>query len=516
MKRFIIILVFALLFLPAALIMHSHFTPEPRPQDHCPLLLMNTLNIWNQSNPIHYYYSPVQTHTKPGDKGVTDYKRLEDAKGNNYYVSHPPFVFMLSWGLTRMIHLKVTYSFFQWTGLVLLLIASFFISAMAGIYVHRKNKIKEKYSFQLSLSTLTSFLVYALMPVMLYMHTFSFFSELLGQFFWAALLILILRFYDSANKRLLPAIGLCAFFLIYSDWTGILYIVPIFIAFFKFRKKNEIKKLFLSVLLGSVAALLFSIAQYSAIAGMKPFFHALLLRYSERSGIFGESYSAQGIHLFSVDSWLYFFRNLHSALLGFGYIILFLCFLSLLMYRQRIIKIKLSADLKIILLLTIIPVLLRVILLFNASATHKLYLSGIAVPIATIAGIAAYNLQSINQYKRAISFLLIVLFAFGSFISVSVFNDTYAKSYSCDNTKDAAGFIRKEAHFEEVIFIKNESACPLPLPYLTWACDRNMMPVKDSIQAKKILTEMKKDSAVLFILQDNPAKNIVQHIICKP
>ena len=145
--------------------------------------------------------------------------------------------------------------------------------------------------------------------------------------------------------------------------------------------------------------------------------------------------------------------------------------------------------------------------LFNASATHKLYMSGIAIPAALIAGIAVYHLQSVNLHKRAVSFLLIVLFSFGSIFSVSVFRDVYASSYSCDSAKDAAVFIRKEAHFEEVIFIKNESDCPLPLPYLTWACDRNMMPTADSAQAKKILTEMKKDSAVLFILQNNPVKN---------
>jgi hypothetical protein len=43
-----------------------------------------------------------------------------------------------------------------------------------------------------------------------------------------------------------------------------------------------------------------------------------------------------------------------------------------------------------------------------------------------------------------------------------------------------------------------------------------MMPAKDSLQAKKILSQLKKDSAAFFILQDNPAKNTVYHITRNP
>jgi len=303
----LLVLGFWLLFQYTSPVVHHHNTAH--------IFMLNTLEIWDEESPATYHFAPVQTW--PGaEKHNHYYKRLEDAKGNNYYISHPPAAFLLNYGIIKMFGLPVNQSSLQYILIFLFLTGALFLAWIAR-YSIPHNEIRF-----VRLAMLAAMAIYILNPVNLYAHSQHNFSEIWGQFFLITSLAAWVHYLRSDRvvwSRIL--LMMSVFLLAATDWMGITFCAALLLVYIRQMRKPHIRSGFLYVMVAAVAALMITGIQYSSIAGNEAFVRALGIRFLERSGYFGATYTDMGYHVLNPETWLLFLQQIHQFLSGPGYLI---------------------------------------------------------------------------------------------------------------------------------------------------------------------------------------------------
>ncbi len=478
-KTFVFLLI---LFLISVFIRLPFLTNKVECFDNQYINTLTSLENWKQNGLSVYYFSPVQTYNNPGDKFITYYKRLEDKKGNNYYVSFPPFTFLFAHFFLKTFNIYPTKLPLQIINLFLHLLSAFFIYLIICNLYNKNFK-------SLFLPAIIAYTVYVFMPVMLYIHTSVYFPEMFGQVIWITGIFFTLKLFKNINyistKNFL-LIGSILFFMIYTEWIGVFCAFTIALICFLKRKKNiKYIILFRTVIISSVLSLLLIFVQYSSINGIENMIHSLALRFLERSGLFAAKYSDMGINIYSFSSYIHFLKNINRALIGFGYllIIIFIILLSLKKIKNRI---NLSNKYTLLLLLSVLPVIIHWFVFFNANAIHYLLMGRLAVPVSLCIGIISYkliNLSSVN-HQKSVKFCLITVIIFISAISVIIFKKDMKNT--CDNSflSNAINIIKSNSKNDEVIFIKTNDNSLQDIIYLSFQTKRNMDRAKNITDAK--------------------------------
>lgn len=363
------------------------------------IFMLNTLEIWEKVSPAKYHFSPVQTF--PDAKKYNHYyKRLEDKEGNNYYVSHPPGAFLLNYVLFSAFSLPMSNASLQWILFVLWVVMFFFVFC----WLSKIFKAKEFGQFYV----LLGLLLWGSAGPILYLFSRHNFSEAWGFFFFASWLI----FYDFSrrfNKNLyLLLLLLFSFFLAYADWLGLgLMLVG---GWYLFFSKNPLqrktwKKVVISLLVGYVIVFL----QYTSIDGVFPFLKALSIRFVERSGFFGVSYTDMGYHLLNPETWKFFALNIWNVLVGGGLFCMGL--LAFLLISKG--KSNLSLD-KEMFFVSFVPVFIYTLFLFSATATHYIYVAKWYIPLyfLVIPNLTNLKPQLVKIYRwigLVVSFALLLM-----------------------------------------------------------------------------------------------------------
>lgn len=455
-----------------------------------------TLENWQQEGLQNYYYSPVQTYNNIGDKGISYYSRLEDKRGNNYYVSFPPFTFLFSHFVLKILQINPSQLPLILMNLFFHFLSALFIYASVNLYF---NKLFLDFFFP----SLVAFIAYIYMPVMLYFHTDIYFPEMYGQVFWIIgiyLMLKILLFKHLNSKKYLLLICLLCFIIIYTEWIGIFFVATVCVILTKYSKHEN--KLLKGIILSSLFSILLILFQYSRINGWQTLMYYFGIRFSERSGLFGEYYSGAGKSIFSIDAHLSFLKHIHEALLGFGYALIAILLILILLKRIKLNSFAVSNKIILLLSLCIVPALLHFFIFFNSNASHYLGVAKLAVPVSVGWGLIFSKLTLRRQYL--LNTLLIIIIG----ISIKLY---YKKkqSYYYDSTylKEVAELISKDAREDEVVLINIISNCPSSvnkltktsmLSYLTYVSKRNMMFVKNFSEAKEFMKSKNKEKAVYY------------------
>ncbi|MBK7668258.1 MAG: hypothetical protein IPJ32_13530 [Sphingobacteriaceae bacterium] len=70
-------------------------SPLTRQQEWQTGHVLTTLSVWEQNGIANHYFSPVWTFNNPPDKITNSLGGVKDKEGYTYYVSYPPFSFIL-------------------------------------------------------------------------------------------------------------------------------------------------------------------------------------------------------------------------------------------------------------------------------------------------------------------------------------------------------------------------------------------------------------------------------------
>ena len=227
-----------ILFIISFWLREPHLTNKLDAADAASLQVLTTLDIWNQSSITEYSFLPVQSYQHDGDVKIHYYQRLNDRKHNNYYVSYPPFCFILPYAV-HQIGFPINRLLIVYLNIILHFIACIYL------YLLLKSFLKVKsFSFQI----ISSLLFFIMIPVMIYSYSRMYFAETLSLTLWIASLFHLFKALNSTNnfKFHLSFFMLFLALLTYTEWISVFFYfgLAIFLHFSRSidlikRKKNH-------------------------------------------------------------------------------------------------------------------------------------------------------------------------------------------------------------------------------------------------------------------------------------
>jgi len=451
------------------------------------ILTLQTVEIWREHGLFASRFTPMWTYKNEGDKFFAYYKRLEDKSGNNYYVSFPPLAFwfayiaMLPFDIENgklVLQILNLFIHFLSAFLVLLIVSSAF-----------DNLFLKKIPFEAGIA----FLVYLFLPVNLYLHTHIFFPEMLSQLFFLAIVYYIIYIYKFPEKaeRLIYPLCLLLFGFVLTEWIALFFSV-VLLALFIFRR-NRFGKLIKPLFISISAALLLTFIIYSSIDGISSLAKAMGMRFLERTGFFGEKYSSMGVTIFHSASLKIMFANIHKALWGWGYIII-LSGMTALIFSKKLFLSALRKQ-KHLILITSMPVLLYMLVLFNANALHFLLMARLSIPLVFLAAITANTLNNSTFQRTSVSLIMII----GLLLSVHYYRSHLTFNVSNHEACKLAAHIRTKADNLSSVFVMSNLACGEFEKYLTFKSKRNLIRVENMAEADSLSKLLNKKNAIVFI-----------------
>lgn len=235
-----------------------------------------TLQAWQQEGPL---IAPLYTLSGEANRGINNLGGIPDEQGRYYYVSYPPFVFLLPFVVFHVLHIVASPFALQFLNLVL------HFSCALGIFlllcqVYRKNP-------QRKVIALAGSVFYIVLPANLWFHSAIYFADVAAQPFFIFGIFFLYQLVSEQKSRWwwYLLLFLDVFLMAYTEWIGVLFSI-IGVAWLLFIEKWNTRTLFLiCLLLGAViCAISITLWHYSYIAGFSVLRQELLEKYTYRSG----------------------------------------------------------------------------------------------------------------------------------------------------------------------------------------------------------------------------------------
>jgi hypothetical protein len=415
-----------------------------------------TLSIWDEKSAKEYYYSPVYSFDNPGDKDIKVLGGgISDKDGNIYYVSYPPFSFIFPYAVFSLLQVKPDVIPLRVLNLLLHFIAALFVFFLV-------NDLYGKRIFDFAIPSFTAFIFYVFASGNLWFHANVYFADVLSQVFFVLLVWLYFRIYSSKAEigvSMLVLAGVLNFFSVYTEWLGLFlaFTVSLFLLVKALKDKTYLK-LFLVILITTIAALGITIWQYSSIDSFEQLWLVSKEKYLVRSGVFGSEISEHGFGFNNPESYNYLEKLYnHSYLVIFNVLgTLFILYFLLLFISKK--AYPLAKELKLLLFIAL-PILIHHLVFFNFTVVHdfsnlKTSLFFVVLIALLIARIAA----AISDKAPAYSFYLFLPIAGFLLFKAGQSAEKYLHINSVDHVKyyhyNLGNFIKEKALKDERIYLE--------------------------------------------------------------
>lgn len=484
------------IFLAAFFLRVGLISNEVNNYDHCNFYLLTTFENWEERGMAACHFSPILTYNSPGDKHVAYYKRLESKEGDNYFVSFPPFSFLFAYGVFKFFHIVPGKLAIQLLNIFLHFVSAFFIYLLVFRHYNKSDQLK------LHLPSIVGFTVYLFIPIVLYMHTVVYFPETLGVVLWIITLYLTLRWADTSDlnkSRTVYLLAAVIFFMIYTEWIGIFYVITLFVVIQRSNRFDRPQKLFLfkSVFVSTVAAIVLTLVQYSSIDGVVSLVKAFMVRYAERSGLMDTTHSDMGFNFFTSESYVRLAANLNGVLFPFGYLIM-LFVIGFVFKRGYAYLSQVIMQNKLLIILSTVPGIIHLFVFFNSTVIHSHCVAVLGVSIALFLGLISgwfHNRMKADSAGVIIQVAIICVAIF----SVKVnFDKSHPLHPDHSALKRAAIFIRNDAKRDEAVFLNINTELSNPLQYISFVSKRNMLYANDTLDLRKKAEALHKSNTVFY------------------
>jgi len=235
------------------------------PKNTSSLYALVALENWQQRGLADCKYGVILTYDNPGDKFISIYPRLEDKRGNNYYVSYPPFGYLLAYLPVKLFNIAPSRTYLQ----VLSLIISFF-SALLVYYIICFFFKKDIHHF--FLPALSGFICFTFIPILVSIRYNIFLPEAVGYLFWLMAIFFSIKTQKKTFSKITTySLSLVAFLMTYTEWMGIFFSFSFgWMLYFlepDWKKNITLRTLIIATLLG-VGLTAFQYANINGIAKM--------------------------------------------------------------------------------------------------------------------------------------------------------------------------------------------------------------------------------------------------------
>lgn len=462
------------------------------------LQVLQAIQVWDEASPGKHAFLPVQTWNNPNDKSVTYFNRLENARGDNYYVSYPPFAFVLAYGFCKLFGLQFSVLSITILNLLLQWLAAWCVFLIAQRLLPQK---ENRFIFWPGLAAAAVFIGN---PAGMRIFSQVYFSEAVG----TALLCVFCYFAVLATQERksflrMMAVGLSLFLLVYTEWIGIF--AGICFGLFwgiKSIKDASFRPLLLVSFFSVVGAILLFMYQLDVITDNGDFIANIKERYLARSGMRAAEKSV-GDTVFKAGFGQWLLNTLRVTLFAARWFFPVLLVGAIILYNRQ--KKNITAPTrqsKVLLYVIILTVAVNFLALLNFSLIHSYTWAKWGLPIGLATAFCVYILMDSVTWKFIIP---IIIFAF--FATDLVFYQSFGKKDEApEYWKEQTAFIKQNAQPDETIYITTVSNEVDPTFHLTYYCKRNMKNVPDEQAAIHHFSALKRKKMIWFYFNQNEGK----------
>jgi hypothetical protein len=468
---------------------------------------LRIIQIWDKESAVKYNFNPVMNYPGESNKYINNHASttytMIDREGNYYYVSHPPFAYIMPYFFHKILHITPTNLSLQIFHIIVNLVSALFIYLIVCLLGQQKPFAK------LYISGLVGFVVYLFNPGVLWFQTNTYMSDMLVHLFFIlgvyTMLKLLMRKRFFSPKYLV-FYSLFLFLMIYTSWLGLFFAFSVFLySLIKLRHEKVFLPLMFLTIGTTFFALWLIIKQYSSIAGTDAFAIQMLDRVSERGSIGGE-----GIIGFFVKKIKEIIRVLETYALSYLPIFLLLMTFGWLVLTRARLRIVFTKNGYRFLWLSTLPVILLHFTLLNYSGHHFVSLYG-SLFLSVLIAILYDKLRQAKTLPRVVLNAGVVILATLSVAIYYYINRPGAYSWKGDyyaEGKDIGHFIKQHAENDEVVFYSGK--VPLDPQIIVYA-QRNVLRIRNEEDAIGFLQDRNLSKGV-WIHADSEKAELVKKI----
>lgn len=468
-----------------------------------------TMKGWESKGLRNSAFLPIVSFQNPGDKNISNFGGVKDVDGNYYYVSYPPFGFLLPYLALNLFHLELNILnlqlwniFLHGAGALLILLLLFNFSPFQGMV---KNY-----------SALLGAVLYLFAPGPLWFHANVYFLENSLLPLWLGTLYVLFGILYQKYKSpwAMLALFICNFFASYTEWTMVFF-NAVAIVWILFSKQSFRRWPLIAVLVGSSGlAIATFLLQAINLNGWEAFTSFIIRKFKQRSGFSpvsaSEVRSAKG-YLTIVG---YYFLN-------FTPVLVFTASSFFLAKKQEIQKASFS---KPWILFTVVPIAIFHFVFFNFSRGHEYSSLKGVIPLSLLGSLwFGCFLQGLSKKRRVLvsySYVgLVILFGGLIFLMTNVKPSiaplAFLRSLGTPTTKPLklGQEIASHSKQDEMIFIRGDSANP---PVVLFYAQRNIQFLKPGDKVESYLIDSSVRKAVIFDLDYEWNVKKVQRVALNP
>lgn len=469
-------------------------SPLTRQQEWQTGHVLTTLSVWEQNGIANHYFSPVWTFNNPADKITNSLGGIKDKQGYTYYVSYPPFSFILPYFVFKITGQDVSVGGIR----IFSLLIHFICALLIFLIVYRfgqKNLLEDYF-----IPAYVAFCFYVFASGNLWFHSNFYFADSLVQVFVLGLIYVFQSIFQQPETKTTKNIFLLftlAFLGSYTEWLA-LFVAFFILLFFVFKSfKNKIYiKYSLSVFAATILSLGLTVIQYSCVAGFSVLKNYSLLKFSSRSG-FNEKTAIDGTSIYNLQSYKAIYSN---YLVNYNYLGSFalLCgfaFLMLYFVNHKTKKVKFEFNPLLVISLLAFTVISHHVVFFNFTAIHDVSTLKITLPICLFVGyffslVFAYAGDVSKKITQAFSILFCATFIFYSSQEYQRLNSDASDKHFQKLTGEA---VAKYANSDELVFTNVGIS-----PVLMWHAQRNFIQSTNTKKCAEILDSLKYSKGIFF------------------
>lgn len=408
--------------------------PLSKHHENCTATTLRILQIWWDNGIENYNYNPCLTYNNAADKFINNDAsasgKMADAKGNYYYVSHPPFAYYFPFVIFKLLNVRPDVIPLQLLNFALHFVSALFVYFLVCLLsLHRVRD-------GLYIPALVAFAFYVFSPATLWFQGNVYMSDMAVQTPFVIGVYIVLKMIIR-QKFYVPKYiffyTLTLFLMIYTSWLGLFFALGVLVYSLLHVKVNKgFRVLILLTILTSIFALRLFTYQYSQIAGTMAYVTEMFHRFIEQGslGVRGEGYFN------FLWSYVHFTRNIlfNYIVNYFLFYIIIAAFVWLAVSRAKL-KIIFSENGYRFIWLSVLPILLlhTIFLSYSEYDYAVLYAS---LFLSVLAGILYDKVRNSNAISPQTLNLLVVSAILFLIVQFEVSNLPGEKNYKGERYAD--------------------------------------------------------------------------------
>jgi len=456
---------------------------------------LRVLDIWDQEGAMKYDFNPVMNYPGEANKHINNWAsttgKIIDDEGNYYYISHPPFAYILPHLVFKILHVKPSVLAIQIFHLFINFISALFIYLIVCLLGQQKPFLKTYWSGVIGFS------IYLFSQGVLWFQCNTYMSDMLVHLFFILNVYIILKLLIRKrffSPKYLVWYAIVLFLMIYTSWLGVFFAFSVFLySLIKLRKTKVFIPLNLITLFVSIAAIALFTYQYSLINGFDNYLDQMMNRMGDR----GSAMASGGILTILKGLAFGVIQMLKGYLTSYLPLFLLLGSFVYLTFSKTKLRIVFTKNGYRFLWLSTLPVILLHFFLLNYSGHDFVSLYGslfLSVLIAILYD-KLKNAKTLSIFQLRLGIGIVILSSIASYYYINRPGDLSLKGVAYASSKELGEQIARDSFEDEVIFIQGNLSVD---PQIIYYAHRNILKVKDAAEAQRFLLAHGIDEGILY------------------